>query len=85
MKPQDHRKLIEPDPAAWQEAEITRTERAPDNTWNAILVMGHLDFWITKYRVEDGTVRFKFQARRCAIADADFLAYLDGLSERIAG
>lgn len=81
----DRRNLIPPASDGWQEAEILRTERAPDGTWSAILTMGFLDYWVRSYRVENGTLKFQFQTRRCADAEAAFLRYIDGLSGRMAG
>lgn len=81
----DRRNLMPPAPDDWQQAQIVRTERAPDGTWSAVLTMGFFDYWVRSYRIEDGTVHFQFQARRCADAEAAFLRYIDGLSGRMAG
>ena len=80
----DKRDLLPPDPEKWEEASIVRAER-DGNAWHAILTMGFFDYWVRAYRMDDGTVRFQFQARRCARGEAAFLAYLDGLGGRMAG
>ena len=81
----DRRNLIPPDPANWENAEMIRTDRDADGTWRAILTLGSTDYWVRAYRAEGGAVRFQFQPRRCADAEASWLAYLDGLERRIAG
>jgi hypothetical protein len=81
----DERELLPPDPAAWQDAEILRTEKSPDGSWLAVLVMGSLDYDVRAYRMEDGTVKFQFQARRCRKAEAAFIRYVDGLGSKLAG
>lgn len=81
----DRRNLMQPTPQDWQEADLVRTERASNGTWSAILTLGFFDYWVRAYRIEDGTVRFQFQPRRCADAEAAFLRYIDGLSGRMAG
>ena len=80
----DRRHLL-PYSEQWEDAEIVLTVTDPDGTRQAIMTLGHSDYWVRTYRAENGVVRFQFRAGPCRDAEEAFLCYIDSSAERTAG